>query len=174
MNPSPLLFSNALLFISPTCWVQHIRWYRDTGEKACGRRCRCCLQQEDYSFFFFSKVETHARLFRLEITEAPTPRGDHPPFRGKHSTGGRYYSSNRKGCWSRVTTALQHTPRAQPPSDFRLWTLTESQEEARSRSLAGAKQTDEIPSVGGSLRSISFAPADVMAAPSGVSYAMQM
>ena len=34
--------------------------------------------------------------------------------------------------------------------------LTESQEDASSRSLEGAKHMDDIPSVGGSLSSISF------------------
>lgn len=44
-------------------------------------------------------------------------------------------------------------------------TLTESQEDASSRSLEGAKQTEDIPSVGGSLSSISFLlePAPVVA-----------
>lgn len=36
--------------------------------------------------------------------------------------------------------------------------LTESHEDARRRSLAGAKHTDEIPSVGGSLSWISLVP----------------
>lgn len=67
----------------------------------------------------------------------------------------------------RRAAALNYVVLAPPNTDTRFpqkARRTESQDDARSRSLAGAKHTDEIPSVGGSLRSISFAPADAMAA----------